>query len=629
MTALQQRNVYGVSPWLVTSYDQQLPTGLSNAMLGRLCELLLDSLSENGWTVGWIIRDAISRGDFAYLVTAKFELYDLGLSADDVYILAQCLAFFTKRQDIVLEGVDPEAAALVKFDEAEEACRVTNTCFQAWRQGRFQFHPEVEAVLHMARSKIARVLGDAPSLRSIRPRFGPGANTQVQKKNACLVTKLERVPSCSANFVDPESAFKGLPFGHLPDESQARIFADDDISKWRVVDFEIHVAQLEFAAKNAKIKRVIVKEPSLNGLYQLGLGDDMARRIRAKTGIDIRDQTRNQRAALYGSISGKVATLDMSSASDTQALGLIDHLYSPDWMALFEGLRSHRAVLRDETGKVVKVYDFEKVSSMGNGFTFPLETLTFWALAQSVSDRVLGKRAQRPVLVYGDDIVVESEVAEPLMRVLMAVGFLPNMTKSYWTGSFRESCGSDYVYGSNVRPVAVDDALTGQQLFTLHNFFHERGMLALALVVEKWIHPSIRLRGPKGYGDGHLHSAVWVSRPVTTKGWSGFTFETWTFSINELTKKVADRVLMPVQGKKDRAHRRRDYHPGTVVFVRRLASYVAYRSGVSPFPGLRHARYHDHVVPDADKSVASVWETPGKGPLKRTKVYTFEPPWLH
>lgn len=215
MSVKSQRND-AVMPYLVVQYDQVLPAGLANSVFVRLCDLLLDSLSENGWTVGWVIRDAISQGDFARLVVDPPEYLEVGLSAHDVFVIGQCLAFFKKRLDIVLPGVDPEAAALAKFREAEEVCRVTNECFRAWRQGRFQFRPRVEAVLHAAQRKIAKLLGDAPSLSDIRPRFGPGANTQVQKKNACPVTKLEHVPSCSANFVNPEEAFRSLPFGSLP-----------------------------------------------------------------------------------------------------------------------------------------------------------------------------------------------------------------------------------------------------------------------------------------------------------------------------------------------------------------------------------------------------------------------------
>jgi len=74
---------------------------------------------------------------------------------------------------------------------------------------------------------------------------------------------------------------------------------------------------------------------------------------------------------------------------------------------------------------------------MGNGFTFPLETLIFWALTRAVC----GSTAT--VSAYGDDIICPSDRAEDVIAVLTEVGFSVNLEKSFWNGPFRESCGSD------------------------------------------------------------------------------------------------------------------------------------------------------------------------------------------
>jgi hypothetical protein len=84
---------------------------------------------------------------------------------------------------------------------------------------------------------------------------------------------------------------------------------------------------------------------------------------------------------------------------------------------------------------------------MGNGYTFELESLLFWALAKSVT------QVDDIVSVYGDDIIVPSAVVPTLQKVFDYVGFTLNMDKSFWTGQFRESCGKHYFNGYDVSPV--------------------------------------------------------------------------------------------------------------------------------------------------------------------------------
>lgn len=349
--------------WLIVGYDQYLEKEIANEILATLCRYHLDQVSPDGWlTAGSDIAGYLGDGRFSGLVLFDPDL--LGLTAHDQYHLRQCLALFSKRTDIDV-GVDRRAVAVAKFREAEARCRMTNSCFRAWKQGRFQFRPLVERVLHAASMKISRVLGDCPSLSDLRPHFGPGATTQVPKKNACLLTKLQRVPACSANFTEPEEALRQVWRGN------------GEAEEW--VDIEIHAARLSFVPKNAKTDRAICTEPQLNGMFQLAVGDVIADRLR-RVGIDIRDQTPNQRAAMRGSISGETATLDLTSASDTVSLGLVEHLLPEDWNNLLLRLRSCEVEYEGE------ILELAKISSMGNGFTFPLETLIFWALATSVQE---------------------------------------------------------------------------------------------------------------------------------------------------------------------------------------------------------------------------------------------------
>jgi len=163
---------------------------------------------------------------------------------------------------------------------------------------------------------------------------------------------------------------------------------------------------------------------------------------------------------------------------------------------------------------------------MGNGYTFPLETLIFWAIARTCV------RSGGIVSVYGDDIIVPSEDYEQLCYVLRAAGFSPNKTKSFSTGPFRESCGADYFYGIDIRPTYVKDVISVETLYVLHNFFYRASRLEEANYLHDLIPDHLRLYGPDGYGDGHLlrddpGPYLTRTRRLKRSGWGGFLFRSF------------------------------------------------------------------------------------------------------
>jgi len=113
---------------------------------------------------------------------------------------------------------------------------------------------------------------------------------------------------------------------------------------------------------------------------------------------------------------------------------------------------------------------YELFSSMGNGFTFELESLVFFCLASSVC-AVL--EIPEDVTVYGDDIILPTEAVSLLSEVLSFCGFEFNSAKSFWSTSgplFRESCGRHYLDGIDVTPFYVDEELiTPESIVLLAN----------------------------------------------------------------------------------------------------------------------------------------------------------------
>jgi hypothetical protein len=138
------------------------------------------------------------------------------------------------------------------------------------------------------------------------------------------------------------------------------------------------------------------------------------------------------------------------------SLSLVREFFPASVVRWLELTRCPSTVLPD--GKIV---DLHMVSSMGNAFTFPLQTLFFSALVfgayrvhnvplvKSFGDRV-GNFS-----VFGDDIIVERKCYNTVVRLLEVCGFTVNKDKSFNQGLFRESCGHDYYCGYNVRGIYI------------------------------------------------------------------------------------------------------------------------------------------------------------------------------
>jgi hypothetical protein len=257
----------------------------------------------------------------------------------------------------------------------------------------------------------------------------------------------------------------------------------------------------------------------LNGMVQLAIGDHISNCL-GRSGIDLRDQTLNQRLAREGSITGALATLDLSSASDSISTELVFDLLPIDWAILLSNYRTGSLEYPDGSHQKLA-----KFSSMGNGFTFALESLIFyalcWACQETEEDRFF-------VNVYGDDLIVPTASVELLEKVLHATGFVLNRSKSYSSGPFRESCGRDYFEGIDIRPFYLKDQLSPETLFTLHNYYVRRGLMEPSEIVKRLIPHHLWVFGPDGYGDGHL-LGPWFPRPHNRDlGWAGYTFETFS-----------------------------------------------------------------------------------------------------
>jgi hypothetical protein len=261
--------------------------------------------------------------------------------------------------------------------------------------------------------------------------------------------------------------------------------------------------------KNYKTDRTIAKEPCMNIFVQKGIGRLIRNRLKS-VGIDLDDQSANQIGALIGSRDGSLATVDLSMASDTIADAVVQFLLPNDWLLALEQCRSPVGVLPDG-----KVLTYQKFSSMGNGYTFELETLIFWAIAQEVCCRYVNE-LDTSVLVYGDDIVIRSDRCQALLSRLIEAGFTPNPDKTFSEGPYRESCGKHYFLGQEITPFYIrKPVLTLDRLFLVHNNLKrwswrtetdtsEVQQTLRSLAPAHWRTPRL----PDGYGDGAFIGAI-------------------------------------------------------------------------------------------------------------------------
>ena len=229
--------------------------------------------------------------------------------------------------------------------------------------------------------------------------------------------------------------------------------------------------KLSFVNKNQDVARSICTEPSINMWMQLGLGRILHRQLKVKYGIDFSLQPEvNKRLAKLGSLLDHLTTIDLESASDSLGLRMMDEVFPKSFMGTLRRLRSPRSSLPDGSFAPLGM-----VSTMGNGFTFPLQTLLFAACCV-VSLRYLGIPVSskgpvetRNMAVFGDDIIIDNRAARILLHLLKMLGFVVNDSKTFVEGPFRESCGGDYFLGVDVRPVYLKSLRSLQDAFVAVN----------------------------------------------------------------------------------------------------------------------------------------------------------------
>jgi len=237
---------------------------------------------------------------------------------------------------------------------------------------------------------------------------------------------------------------------------------DEDLINWIEPGAERPVRVIT-VPKTLKTPRIIAIEPTAMQYVQQGILEQfelgIMKNYYLQNLLDWSSQVPNQNLAKAGSVTGLLATLDLSEASDRVSNRLVTYLLER-YPSLLGGIQSCRSVKADVDGKIIHLAKF---ASMGSALCFPIESMVFLAIcvnaiARASERQVTGRFIKEligKVRVYGDDIVVPVDSVDCVINDLQSFGLKVNVDKSFWNGKFRESCGKEYYDGHDVTIVRL------------------------------------------------------------------------------------------------------------------------------------------------------------------------------
>ena len=388
--------------------------------------------------------------------------------------------------------------------------------------------------------QVSRVLWrdfEVMNFDSLRPKFGPGvtADKLSHLKRREFTYWHERLDTFFPFYGT------GLSVGAIGERDPCLVTEDQE-QPVRVI----------LVPKTLKTPRVIAAEPAVMQFCQQSLLDHLDKKLDRyyPSFLSMGDQERNRLL----SYNMACATLDLKEASDRCHGALVYLMLSscPNLRDASFACRSTKAALPDGT-----VVPLQKFASMGSALCFPMESMVFFTI---VFMSILGDRPIRDVpkllaelkgkcSIFGDDIIIPKEYACSVIDELETFGLRVNRDKSFVTGKFRETCGSDVYDGVDVTPLycrydlTEDDPNAMVSLSSLANKFYQRGMIDAAEYIRSVYGKKLPYRAPderfvgftfagivKERYNKHLHRREFVtlvgvprSKSVNTDDWVGLS----------------------------------------------------------------------------------------------------------
>jgi len=414
----------------------------------QLAIRLLDVLGE-GETKRKLFGYIRNRNIASLVTTCDESFRPSELSHKEAFALLQIKSLFSKNRDFIRPDYKEQALASFEADELRNS--------QTNARLRGIIPKETKEILDRAFWHIDRLLGPFREfLDSVGDglRLTSGATARLPRSRSFRYRKVRKIVYGNQRLeplIAAASRYLGLNL------------------KLKVASANL----LSVVPKNFKTGRTIACEPDGNLPFQLAF-DRYAKKRLARKGQNLRDQKRNSELARIASIDGSLATIDFKSASNSLTSGLVDLMcsYNDNLMWYCDYLYRCRSSHYRKSRKDPTEYKYQMFSSMGNGTTFVLETIVFWSLAKAIG-------SQR-VSVYGDDVIIETALADQYIDLCRYIGFEVNVDKTFTTGPFRESCGGNYFRGLDITPVYVRGRLNRPLLcHTLNSLAQRRDLIGL------------------------------------------------------------------------------------------------------------------------------------------------------
>lgn len=390
------------------------------------------------------IRRGVAYPEFLQGITS--QIFEHPTEPDTVIYIQSlyqlCVAFKKLRGPYRQEVLDEQLAKFIKVDK------------ELVNSGSLEDGVFIDKILDVARDIVTEVMSglnpfDPQQAESFKPRPGPGATNTPTKPHERFRANME--------YLNLHKSFKIREWFNPP-------LVSPQINRWDLRIGASHIrpskvrnvptSRFEFVPKTfSKARGICIEELEMQYLQQ-GLRKAMCDRIEVhpltRGYVNFTHQTINAELALQASLDRVNGTIDCSDASDRISRALVHRLFSGN-PELCEALMlcSTRIIMLPDGRKL----HANKFAPMGSAICFPVMGLVHFALIRSLALFFSPPWVQIPeVYVYGDDIIVNRELALKVFKFLPMFGMKLNKSKSFINSHFRESCGMNAYLGVDITP---------------------------------------------------------------------------------------------------------------------------------------------------------------------------------
>lgn len=335
----------------------------------------------------------------------------------------------------------------------------------------------------------------------IEPRFTDGATIGRDRDLKKGNSPIERFSQAA---LSKDVAYLGKMLGNLHRKSRSEEkdpFWSLFLDRAEVIDA---IDTANFVPKTYMTNRPTFKSVVGDIAIQCGIGDVLTTSLRL-SGYDVSTlPDTHKELARIGSLNGMTATFDMKGGSDNVYLELGKYMVPELTYSVMESARCSKLRIDDE------IIDLPIMATAGNGFCFPLETIIFLSLqmgvlsyfgvkpkiarrkSQGASYRYIRKTSYHSICsTFGDDVIIPTFAAKTFIELFDKIGIVLNLDKSFFTGSFRESCGGHFLDGHDVNCFNAKTVPTMENTYDVQKFLNGIRRFCFDNNRNTWRHPDL------------------------------------------------------------------------------------------------------------------------------------------